>query len=579
MARADGGGVPPRRRGTARPRPVRVKRSKVAARLLLEDARVPMRDGVRLATDLVVPDDGERYPALVIRGPYSRASARAMQDPVALARMGWGVLIQDCRGRFDSEGDFEPFHSERADGADTIAWAAAQPWCDGRVATLGMSYLGFTQWQAALDRPPALGAMAPLIVGGDVREGWTYEGGALQLGLVAPWGLAIPMTTPGASPEVVSKGIDMAMDWDRFLRHPPARNPLGDLLPAFSRWLRHDDQEYWKPLSITRAYHRIDVPVFQVAGWYDLFAESSLANFTGMREQAPSEYARRSQRLVVGPWPHTSLYLNASAEFDFGPAANALAENLPGKVVEWLGAALDGEDVEGGVRAYVMGPMGQGEWREYESWPPPSTPTTWYLSSERGANGLHGDGRLVGRPDEDARSDRYLYDPERPVPTRGGRILGPYLPSAGPVDQRPVEERDDVLVYTSDPLPRDVTIIGAVTADVTFATSGRSADVTVKLCDVYPDGRSYNILDSVKRSAFTPGHAKRITVEVGSVAKRFPAGHRIRVEVSSSNFPRLDRNPSTGAEPWEATVYEPAVQTVRLGGQRPSSITLPVVDA
>lgn len=548
------------------------------SRLLYDEVAVPMRDGIRLATDVVALDDGTPRPAIVVRGPYTRTAARAQHDPVGLARTGWAVVVQDVRGRFDSEGEFEPFHQERADGADTIAWVAAQPWCDGRVVTMGSSYLGMSQWMAAIESPPALRAVAPLVVGGDVRDGWTYEGGALQFGFVGAWAVSMGASRAGASKRQQRAGAKLASDMERFFREPLGQNGAAELLPAYARWLDREDSAYWDPIRITDSYRRIKVPAFQVAGWYDVFAESNLATHGGLVRHAGTEYARRNQRLVVGPWIHPGVFFQFSNEFDFGPQANVIA-TLPQEILGWLRAAADGEEVESGVSVFVMGRQRsrRPQWVELESWPPPSTPHTLYLDAEQGANGVRGDGALRLAPRESAGKDSFLYDPLDPVPTRGGRLLGPYLPGAGPVEQRPVEEREDVLVYTSDPLPRDLTIMGQVTAAVTFATTARSADVTVKLCDVWPDGRSFNVVDSVRRDTFTPGRARSVKVEVGSTAMTFRKGHRIRVQVSSSNFPRFDRNASTGAALGEATVYEPAVQTVHHGGRRPSSVTLPLV--
>ncbi|MBW3560984.1 MAG: CocE/NonD family hydrolase [Actinobacteria bacterium] len=539
------------------------------------DVRVQMHDGVRLATDVVTADGSTPRPAMVIRGPHSRAAARMETDIVGLVRRGWAVVVQDVRGRYDSEGEFDPFHQERHDGADTIAWIAGQPWCDGRVASMGSSYLGLAQWAAAAAQPPALRAIASLVSGGEVRDTWVYEGGALQLGFVVPWAINMAATAPAAPPEDQQRAADLAADWHGTFRTPVARQPLRALFPPFERWLDREDDAYWQPLDLGGRRDRLDVPALHVTGWYDIFCEGTIDRYVRMRAEASSEYARDSQRLIVGPWAHTGVFASGTAGFDFGEMASATVHRFADQTLDWLAEAVDGKPVDDAISIFVMG---SGKWRDHTSWPPTARPIRLYLSSQIGANSVHGDGVLLTTPTEATSTEGFRYDPDDPVPSRGGRSLGPFHPLAGPVDQRPVEERDDVLVYTTPPLPVPVTVIGKVTAHIVFATEGHSADVTVKLVDVWADGRAYNVVDSVRRAGFTPGLPQAVEVAVGSTAMCFRAGHRIRVEISSSNFPRLDRNPSTGTSIRDAQVLKPAWQTVYHGGRAASYITLPVVE-
>ncbi len=535
------------------------RRTRPTPRLVVEDVRVPMRDGTLLAADVTRVDDGAPRKVLLVRTPYSRAAGRAMTDPVAVARDGWVVVNVDCRGRFDSEGVFDVFHQEPADGADTIAWCAQQPWSDGRVVMHGPSYVGATQMLAAGARPEALRAISPVVTSDQYRDSWCYEGGAFQLLFAKTWALQLAMGDPNATARQRKRALDLAGAPEKLLRLPHKDSVVGELFPAYRRWLDPDDADYWRPIEVRRRHARMDVPAIHVAGWYDIFAEGSLRNYTSL-----AAAARAPQRLIIGPWTHGTVFLTATAEHDFGFEASGLIDNTPGKILDWLAAAAAGEEVAEGVRAFVMG---RGEWVELKSWPPPSTPTTLWL----------GDGVLAATPPAEAGHDRYLYDPENPVPTRGGRTLGPHFPTAGPVDQRPVEDRDDVLVYTSEPLDHDLTVMGMVTADIRFASDAVSADVTVKLVDVHPDGRALNVVDGIRRTSFTPGRAKTVRVDVGSTAMTFLRGHRIRVEVSSSNFPRFDRNSSTGVPLFEVDHWEPAVQTVHRGGRAASRLTLPVV--
>jgi putative CocE/NonD family hydrolase len=544
-------------------------------RVSVLDVRVPMRDGVKLAADLALVEGAPPRPALLVRSPYLRAGLRQGMDLVGLAEAGWVVVGQDCRGRGDSGGTFEPCVDDMRDGYDTVAWCAAQPWCDGRVAMTGGSYLGWTQWAAAAARPPALRAISPSVITPRIPRHWAYEGGAFTTGLTSLWWTQMAATDARATPRQRQRAAALAVDWRALVEAPPAKHPARSMLRGFDRWLDPGAREHWAALDLARHYRRMDQPCFQVAGWYDVFCEGSLDAWAALRRLAPSDYARASQRLVIGPWTHTGMYFQLTPEMDFGPAANGLAAGLPAEVLAWLRRAVDREPVPGGLRLFVMG---SGEWRDYQEWPPPATPLRLFLDAEEGANSSAGDGRLSYAPGA-AGTDRFRYDPKDPVPTRGGRIMGPWLPLAGPVDQRPVEVREDVLVYTSDVLYGDVTVIGPVEATVAFETTGESADVTVKLVDVHPDGCAFNVLDSVRRERFTPGRSRRVKVSLGSVAQTFRSGHRIRVEVSSSNFPRFDRNPSTAQPPGEVDRWEGAWQTVHRGGRSASSISLPVVGA
>ena len=538
--------------------------------VIIRDLVVPMRDGVELATDVVVADDGKAKPALLMRGPYSRANVRQGSDPVHLARQGWAVVVQDSRGRFDSDGGFEPFQHEGRDGADTVAWIAEQPWSDGRVVGWGGSYLGFASWLTAREQPTALTAICPTMAGGSVRGSLIDVGGALQFGTVATWLLGLALMDPGLDDDQRERVIQLGLDRDELLRTPLAGHPLRELVPAFDRWLVEKDPTWWAATDVLDDLDRIDVPVIQITGWYDVYCEDALALYAGMRQRGGSERAREQQRLVVGPWTHATMFLPITPEYDFGAAATGVSEGFPGALLEWAGQVVDGEPAEHGVTVYVIG---AAEWVDLPDWPPPATALRLYVSSDQGANGLAGDGTLTTEPRQG--HDRFCHDPHDPVPTRGGRVLWPMRPMGGPVDQRPVEERDDVLVYTSDPLERDLTVIGPVTATVAFQSAGRSADVTVKLVDVWPDGSAFNVVDSIRRVDVTPGERLSVTVDVGSTAMCFRAGHRMRVEIASSNFPRFDRNPSTGVPSADADVLEPAWQTVHHDG---SWIDLPVTD-
>lgn len=543
----------------------------------VSDTVVQLRDGTKLATEVVLVEGGGPRPALVIRGPYSRKAIRTQDDIVDLARQGWAVVAQDVRGRFDSEGEFDPWYQEGPDGSEVIAWAAAQPWCDGAVVTTGASYLGMAQLQAALRRPPALKAIAPIVPGGDVRDGWIYEGGAFRLSFAGPY--AATLSNNPKSPEDMQAVFrEIYSDLSDVLRTPHGKSPMRGVVRWYDRWLDARD-DYWAPLDVIAQVHRITVPSFLVAGWYDLFCEDTLALHTALAAGAGTERARRGQRLVIGPWAHVGVYQHVTADCEFGLEANGLLEGIPEQLNDWMLRAARDEEVEGGVRAYLTGAEAGpgGRWRDWPVWPPSTQPLPLYLTSDGHANSRQGDGRLSFAAPGDARQDRWRHDPDDPVPSVGGRPLGPWRPFAGPVDQREVEARDDVLVYSSAPLEQAIEIAGEVVADVVVASSAPSTDVCVKLVDVFPTGRAENVVDSVTRTAVEPDQPTSVRVRVGSALHRFAPGHRIRVQVAASNFPRLDMNPHSGVRAADATAWLPATNTLYHGGPTPSRITLPVL--
>lgn len=503
----------------------------------VEDVRVAMRDGTPLATDVFVVDGGGRHPVLLVRTPYTRADCRADIDPLSLAREGWAVVVQDVRGLGDSEGEFTPFLQEIADGEDTIEWCAAQPWSDGRIAMCGASYLGATQWLAAASGHPALKAIAPEFTAGDYRDGWTYEGGAFAHGFITSW--VTNFAASGHSVAQAERARELAADWSALLRRPLRANGVAEIFPPYATWLDPHDDTYWNAVSVERRHGELDVPAIHVGGWYDIFCEGTIRNYLGMTSRAPSPRARRLQRLVVGPWAHHAMWQRAQGDLDFGPEADGM-RGLARVVVDWLRTTLDGHEPAGGVAAFIMG---ENRWVELDSWPPPARPLRLYLHADGPANGLDGRGRLLPRA-SDAAVQTFTVDPDDPVPTVGGRGLDPAVPTAGPMDQREVESRGDVLVYTSDPLPDGATIMGRVTASLHASASTPGADVTVKLCLVEPGGRSINVVDSIRRERYVPGRPRRVDLAVGSTAIAVPRGARLRVQVSGSNFPRFDLNPS-----------------------------------
>jgi putative CocE/NonD family hydrolase len=504
------------------------------------------------------------------------------------------VVVQDTRGRFKSDGQFSLFAGEAEDGYDTVAWCASQPWSNGQVGMYGASYFGATQWLAATANPPALKAIVPTITSSDYYEGWTYQGGAFQQGFIQFW-------TAGMATETLTRLPEPAPDARRKLygsifgmRETYWGLPLNDFPPAtvpglmdhYREWLRHPAlDDYWERVRIESKYENIDAAALHIGGWYDIFLEGTLRNFVGMCRGGKSARAREKQRLVVGPWLH-GLFDRVVGEVDFGPGALPDAVDIGGLHLQWFDHCLRDQPDKGvPVRLFVMG---ANVWRDENEWPlARAVPTRYYLTSAGNANSLRGDGQLLPRPSAGEADDTYRYHPERPVPTWGGCTLMPGAQSAGPRDQRPVEERDDVLVYTSAPLTAPTEVTGPVGAVIYAATDGRDTDWTVKLVAVTPDGRAFNLCDGVVRARYRNslaqaellelGHVYEYHVQLGSTSYVFAPSSRIRLEVSSSNFPRFDRNLNTGGDFAGESTGRPAVQRVFHGGARASCVVLPVV--
>jgi len=512
-----------------------------------KEVRIEMADGTRTAVDIVAPQ-GDPRPTLLIRTPYGRSHDRLEYDPIGLARLGWNVVIQDTRGTGDSEGKFDPFVQEIADGAETVKWCRAQPFSNGRVATMGRSYVGATAVLAAAHSK--VDACSPQLTAGDIRDGWNYEGGVLRTGFVLPWACGF---AGSRSPAGERLALEMVADPLAMLARKRFSTRLAKAFPPYAHWADRADAAYWNRISALRKASRMDTPMFHVAGWFDIFCEGSIALYERMRTSGASERARRSQRLLVGPWTHVEVFGSQTSEMDFGLAANGILADTPTQIARWLLDAADGRDVEGGARVFVMG---QNRWLDLASWPPPSKAKRLFLAEEE---------QLLSQPQETAGKVHISHDPKDPVSSKGGRSLGPVLPFAGPMDQLAMLKRADVASFCTPPLQREVTIAGMVRASIVVSTAASSADVHVKLVDVHPDGKAMSVIDSVRRLSVTAGRARAFDVEVGSVAMSFAKGHRIRIDVAGSNFPRLDVNP------------ERAIHSVLLGGARPSFVDLPTV--
>jgi len=566
--------------GAAR-RPVAEEQNRVVAQF---DVKVPMRDGVCLSTDIYRPADSLRHPVLLLRTPYDNYDP---QTGYWYASRGYAVVLQDVRGKYDSQGQFYPYVNEAADGRDTQLWCQAQSWSNGRIGSLGASYVGATQVLPWLEDGAALSCMVPQMAAVDIYHRGRYDGGAFALAINATWGC---LSATGRS---VQNPLSRAFDWRSLLSGLPVGSlpeRIGTRAPWFADWLAHPTYDrYWDSFSIAGKYERVKAPALNIGGWYDIFLHSTTEFFSQVSARGCSQSARDGQRLVIGPWTHGSLDVTRVGEVDFGPEA-ALDLNAEQLLWfdHWLKDAENRVSHEPRVRLFVMG---ENRWRWFDNWPPPGGDSLClYLHSAGDAVSLLGNGRLDrSAPDGPERPDRYRYDPSDPAPTLGGTSSGlPELAPGGPYDQRPLERRADVLVYTSAPLENPLTVIGPLRLVLWVSSSVSNTDFMARLVDVHPDGRAINVSEGMLRAPLrhgferweelTPGQATELTVVLSPTANRFAAGHRLRLDITSSDFPRYDRNLNTpGADISLKTRLVIAEQSVLHGAATPSRLILSTI--
>jgi len=570
---------------------------------------IKMRDGVSLYSDLFIPEGNGKYPVLLQRTPYNRTSpfARSMSlDSIAAALSGYVVMVQDCRGRFESEGEFHPFVNEINDGYDTIEWIANQDWCDGNVGMFGGSYVGATQWLAAMSQPPALKAITPGITASNYHEGWTYQGGAFELDFNLSWSLIHLVSANyenlvnnfGAPPDKIEELTDMA---DRLmdeyshlsLKDWPGLKGIGDF---YYRWLEHPEyDDYWKSIAIEEHYNNIDVPALSIGGWFDIFMGGTIKNYTGMSENGKTSNARSNQKLLIGPWVHPGMLpgfpgVTVGEEY-FGIRSYSGVIDMHGILLKFFDHHLkgiqNGLSDEKPINIFVMG---ENVWREESEWPLlRAVNTNYYMSSNGNANSRNGDGLLTTNPSDNIDTDTFTYDPQFPVPTKGGGLCCyDSLGGAGSFDQSDVELRNDVLVFSTPILDKDVEVTGPIIVKLYASTSGKDTDFTAKLVDVYPDDeKATNLTDSIIRARYrngtkkadllTPNEVYEYTIDLLSTSNVFKKGHKIRIDISSSNFPSFDRNLNTGGTIGEETDFIKATQIVYHNNKYPSHVILPIV--
>lgn len=543
------------------------------------DVRVAIRDGITLSADIYRPRQEGRYPAIVIRTPYVKTSKMIHDNGSYFAEHGYAVVYIDVRGRGDSDGVFVPYRNEAQDGYDCIEWAAAQPWCTGDVGTMGGSYLARVQWLTAVTQPPHLKAMICSVTPSDPFVEW-------PTGVPTPHHLCWLYMTSGR----VMQNVDV-VDWESIYWHLPLET-MDELTGRPSAHWRQELEhpyldEWWKQICYQTQFHKIDVPVLHISGWYDDEQVGTPLNFIGMTQGAASETARKSQKLLMGPWPHQINASTKLGEIDFGP--DSLID-LRGYQLRWfdhwLKAEQNGIMEEPPVRLFVMG---ENKWREEKEWPLARTEwTKYHIHSLGKANSRFGDGWLsTDAPAADggeAAADRYLYDPANPVPF----ITEPTSAQiGGPDDYSAIERRDDLLVFSTQALSEDVEVTGPVKMELYAASSATDTDFMVKLLDVWPNGFAQRLTDGMVRARFRDGMDKPSLIEPGRIYRYeidcwntshvFRKGHRIRIEIASSAFPKYDRNPNTGAPLGKTDEMMVAEQTIYHDPDHPSAIILPII--
>lgn len=509
---------------------------------------VPMRDGVKLATDVYRVDAIKQAPVVLIRTPYDRTKQTATAERWVQA--GYVFVAQDCRGTRASEGVLAPYNNEGQDGFDTIEWVTRQPWCNGRVGMIGGSYVGAVQWQAAAENPPGLVVIAPQATWSSFYRN-LYLGGAVRLSLISGW-----IAGNTAKPEGVTPA-DM--------NHALLRLPLSDVdeaigwpMPWLDAYLTHPEPNgFWTRLDLTTRLPELHLPVLHVVGYHDFFSRESVDNFVLMQQHAHDPATRRQQRLILGPWDHGTIGKAKVAEVDFGAEA---ALDVAAIQLDWFDRYLK-PDVAAQAKPFApvkYFSMGDNVWRDAQTWPPEGVvATSFFLDSDGQANTRHGNGRLSRQaPTQEQPADSFKADPANPTPSSPVTETRPLKAAVwGPVDQRATEDRDDVLVYTSDVLSEPLTFAGNIEAKLHVSTDTPDADWVVKLIDVHPDGFAPHLARGIlrgryRRSLFKPelmqpGQVYEITVDLGPAAAMIAKGHRLRVDVSGADFPLYDRNPNT----------------------------------
>jgi putative CocE/NonD family hydrolase len=572
------------------------------------DVPATMRDGTVLRADVYRPRTADEVPVILMRTQYGKDGAQAgsrYQPPDWFASHCYLVVVQDIRGQGASGGVFSEFTHDQADGYDSVEWAAGLPGSNGKVGMYGSSYVGATQWLAAVTAPPHLVTIVPANTASDYYDGWTYEGGEFRLAFVLPWAMESIATTAAQNRNdqatvhelaAAAKDLTRWLDFRPFKDLPPMQPDNPAVAPWYFDWIRHSTRDdFWKQFSIRDRYPSVTVPVMHFEGWYDAFLAGGVENFAGMVAHGANADARANQRLVIGPWDHVDWGRPDSEPAPMlkaiGPVANSPINEL---MLDWYDHFLKGSNKGADGKEWAGKPrvdyflMGANVWKTASGWPLPQTKSTTYFLS--GAGGSDRKGQLVDAPPTVDAPDVYTYDPRFPAPSLGGHsCCGAQSGPQGPYDQTPVEQRSDVLVYSSAPLPTDTEVTGSTTVNLWAESSAPDTDFTAKLTVVKPDGEVVNLNDGILRTSFrdslsnptptTPNQPVAYQIQIWPTSYEYRAGDRIRLEISSSDYPQFAPNPNTGEPFGQSAATAVATQTILHDAAHPSSITLPVIPA
>jgi uncharacterized protein len=590
-----------------------------------------LRDGVLLYADVYSPVTKDPVPVILMRTQYGKSAAQVQpfrfQSPSWFASHCYIVVIQDIRGQYASKGTFYEYANDRNDGYDTVEWAARLPGSNGRVGMYGSSYVGATQWLAATATPPSLKTIVPSNTASDYYDGWTYEDGAFRLAFIESWMMetiaysAAVNRGETAQAAILQEQVKSLARWMKITpydKFPPLRPDDPEFAPYFFDAIKHStDDAYWKAFSIKSRYDKVIVPVLAFEGWYDAFLNGALENFEGMRKNGGTELAKTGQRIVIGPWEHLGWGRAGSPVSPrlkaIGPVANSPVNEL---MLAWFDHFLKGED-----NGVVTGPrvdyfeMGENKWHTSDDWPLRGTKyQQWYFASAGHAASVMGDGALtetapgssvfggsvaraatkvgdvIAAEPPTAASDEFVYDPSDPAPSIGGHSCCSWTSGPqGQFDQSAIEQRSAILVYSSRSLDKPLEVTGPVTVTLYAKSSAPDTDFTVKLVDVFPDGTAVNLTNGIQDARFRdslsspslirPGEVYKYTIHVWPTSNLFFPGHKIRVEISSSDFPQFAPNPNTGEPFGISTKWQTTKQTILHDREHPSSITLPVIPA
>jgi putative CocE/NonD family hydrolase len=584
----------------AAPRCVRAQQQQQQTYSVITQSGVSMktRDGVTLYADIYRPKADGTFPVILTRTPYDKSVSWMAGPAYQEATHGYVAIVQDVRGRFTSEGEWYPFRHEMADGYDAVEWAAALPYSNGKVGMTGGSYVGATQMLAAVAHPPHLAGICPVVTASNYHDGWTYQGGALEQWFDQNWTTQLATNTLW---RLIAKDTNALLGAPTLpLTHYPAFNyaalPAGadstaQLAPYYLDWLAHPDYDaYWKQWSIEEHFADIQVPALHIGGWYDIFLTGTLRNYMGIKAHGGTDVARNGQRLLIQIGGHAGFGKHIG-DIDFGDEAVKFPSTEV--LLAWYdylfkGAQNEFSDPTKPVHVFVMG---ENAYHTESDWPVPENKVTrYFLHSDGAANSLRGDGGLSMTAPKKETPDKFTYDPANPVPTIGGSLCCDakhYEP--GPRDQRAAENRNDVLVYSTKPLAEDMEVTGPVTLELWAKSSAVDTDFTAKLVDVSPTGFAMNLTDGILRMRYrdsqvkpdlmNPDQVYKSTVDLWATSNVFKKGHILRLEVSSSNFPRFDRNLNTGAEQATSRDFASATNTILHDAEHPSALLVPVIPA